>query len=281
MLEHRWQFSLQPGTNTTLYANAYSSGSSDGDDFDFDFSTDGGSTWQNVFRVNSTDPQHEVAGLLPGGATGSILIRVIDTDRTQGNHARDTVFVDELRIRVGTGAGTPPEAPGALMASAVSASTVNLVWIDSSSDEFGFGIERRIAVSGNWSLLETVSANTTSAIDLTAVPGTSYDYRVRAFNGSGTSEYSYTEGPVTTPSAAISLSVSGQKIKGVLHGNLSWTGATDSSIDLYRNSTFVSSVDNTGTYTDNTGAKGSATYTYRICEPDSTNECSNEATIAF
>ena len=39
-------------------------------------------------------------------------------------------------------------------------------------------------------------------------------------------------------------------------------------------------VPNTVTYTDSTGQKGNARYTYKVCEADTQN-CSNEVTVRF
>jgi serine protease len=39
-------------------------------------------------------------------------------------------------------------------------------------------------------------------------------------------------------------------------------------------------VPNSGFYTDNTGSKGRATYTYKVCEAG-TQTCSNEVTVRF
>lgn len=58
--------------------------------------------------------------------------------------------------------------------------------------------------------------------------------------------------------------------------DLSWTGTTSISIDVYRNVT----VPNNGFYTDHPNGRGHATYTYRVCEA-STGTCSNQVTVTF
>jgi len=42
----------------------------------------------------------------------------------------------------------------------------------------------------------------------------------------------------------------------------------------------VATTANDGSYTDNTGNKGRATYTYKVCEAGTQN-CSNEVTVRF
>ena len=47
-------------------------------------------------------PAHLAHGDVPGACLvprGAVLIRVVDTDRTAGNLALDTVFIDELFVR--------------------------------------------------------------------------------------------------------------------------------------------------------------------------------------
>jgi hypothetical protein len=61
---------------------------------------------------------------------------------------------------------------------------------------------------------------------------------------------------------------------------LRWSGATSSNIDIYRNSVLITTVPNTGTYTDSTGDTGRARYTYRVCET-TTQTCSNDARVRF
>ena len=67
---------------------------------------------------------------------------------------------------------------------------------------------------------------------------------------------------------------------GINTARLSWSGATSSNIDVYRDGIVVATVLNTSTYTDSTGDIGRATYTYKVCEAG-TLTCSNEVTVRF
>jgi hypothetical protein len=62
--------------------------------------------------------------------------------------------------------------------------------------------------------------------------------------------------------------------------DLSWSGATSNTIDVYRNGVLIVTVANTGFYTDHPGGSGHATYTYRVCEAG-TGNCSNQVTVTF
>jgi subtilisin family serine protease len=69
------------------------------------------------------------------------------------------------------------------------------------------------------------------------------------------------------------------KSRGTFRVNLSWTGSTAASIDVYRNGTRIATVANSGAYTDNLG-KTKGTYTHQVCEAASTT-CSNTVTNSF
>ncbi|HUE88787.1 MAG TPA: PKD domain-containing protein, partial [Vicinamibacterales bacterium] len=85
---------------------------------------------------------------------------------------------------------------------------------------------------------------------------------------------------VTSPSEEISLSVRGYKVRGLQKTDLSWSGATSTNVDVYRNGAHITTTANDGFYTDNINARGSGTYTYKVCEAGTTT-CSGEVTITF
>jgi serine protease AprX len=81
-------------------------------------------------------------------------------------------------------------------------------------------------------------------------------------------------------SGYITLSASGRKVGGINTSRLTWSGATSTNIDVYRNGAVIATVPNTGTYTDSTGDTGRARYTYKVCVAG-TLTCSNEVTVRF
>jgi len=83
----------------------------------------------------------------------------------------------------------PPAAPGNLTATAVSSSEIDLAWLDNSSDETGFDIERSLDGT-NFSWIASVGADTTSYPDTGLSAATTYYYQVAATNGAGSSGYS-------------------------------------------------------------------------------------------
>ncbi len=82
-----------------------------------------------------------------------------------------------------------PSAPTNLVATAVSQTQINLTWTDNSSNETGFKIERKTG-AGSYVEIKQVAANITSFNDTGLAAGTTYTYRVLAYNSGGDSPYS-------------------------------------------------------------------------------------------
>jgi hypothetical protein len=118
---------------------------------------------------------------------------------------------------------------GALVASAVlavnsaEASTVTVSWVDNSSAEQGFKLERGVGATPTAFevLAIAIPANATTAIDTTAAEATTYTYRVRAYKDAIFSAYAVTapvsvglRGPsgATATTPAVAVLSSGQSI---------------------------------------------------------------------
>ena len=97
---------------------------------------------------------------------------------------------DNHRIRVLTRPPRPLSAPTHLKATAVSFHQINLLWRDNSNNETGFMVQRRVAGASVWTEIGPTVANVTTLMDPGLVPTTTYRYRVRAFNNTGTSAFS-------------------------------------------------------------------------------------------
>ncbi len=87
--------------------------------------------------------------------------------------------------------------------------------------------------------------------------------------------------PPPPPPTGIQLTAQGYKIKGRQQVDLTWSGATTSSVAVYRNGSPLWTTANDGSATDPIGIKGGGTWTYQICETDSSPTCSNSATVVF
>jgi hypothetical protein len=88
-----------------------------------------------------------------------------------------------------------------------------------------------------------------------------------------------TSTPTATPSG-ITLSATGTRGQGRRIVNLSWTGATGTTVDIYRNNALLVNTQNDGAYTDTINGAGHGTFTYRVCQ-QGTQTCSNNATVTF
>jgi hypothetical protein len=100
-LEHRWTVTVASGARIELHVEGYRTDTLDGDDFVFEYSTDGASTWGpiSLSSLPLSDDDSDRIGLLPPDISGSVLIRAVDTDRTPGNQDLDTLSIDELFVR--------------------------------------------------------------------------------------------------------------------------------------------------------------------------------------
>ena len=105
-MEHHWTFNVSSGSAITFHVEAYRPDNGDGDDFLFEYSTDG-STWSPLVTVASAAAQvYETS--MPAILAGAVYVRVLDSDRSWGLLSQDAVFVDEMFI---TTAGTGSEPP--------------------------------------------------------------------------------------------------------------------------------------------------------------------------
>lgn len=136
-----------------------------------------------VLRATAYYAQDQTFDLTPYMVVGS------NTVQLQAYNAGYTPWCYGFTLTKITGGGGAPAAPSSLGASVVSSSQINLSWTDNSTNEQGFKIERKTG-AGSFSQIATVGANVTSYPDSSLSSSTSYTYRVRAYNGSGDSNYS-------------------------------------------------------------------------------------------
>jgi len=115
-----------------------------------------------------------------------------------------------------------PVVPASLQATAASGTRVNLSWSDRSNNELGFAIERS-SDGQSFQLADTVGAGYQGYSDLKVQPGTTYFYRVRAYNPGGSSGYANTA-MVSTPAVTLPNAPSSLKATAALLGrvSLSW-----------------------------------------------------------
>ncbi len=235
----------------------------------------------------------------PDGAIGNILWTFYDGSTYYGNtayftFARPGTYNTKLEVfdaRGGVGRTTvlvtaqkpnevPPLPPSNLIVSDVFATQASLRWTDNSSNESGFIPERCIGTAAfcnaNPSFfvpLPATGPNATSVLDTGLTAGTTYAWRVKAFNAVGSSAYSNTAEATTpvSPPAPTNLTA---RVKGTkLQVNLSWTdnATTETGYTVQRCSgsgctsfTSIAFLDvNTVKFNDR-GVQHNTTYRYRV-----------------
>jgi subtilisin len=194
--------------------------------------------------------------------------------------SNQSVFAPKLVAGPG-GGGDTNRAPTAVNDSAEttagSAVTINVLANDSDPDgdtlsvaDFAQGGSGTVTQSGN-NLIYTPNAGFSGTDTFT----------YRATDGTATSNWATVTVTVQPASTSISLSVRAYKVKGVQHADLTWSGATSTDVDVYRDSLLlVTTANDPPTYTDNIGKKGGGSYTYKVCEAG-TSTCSPEVTVTY
>ena len=104
-LEHKWNFDVSSGASITFHLEAYRPTNSDGDNFVFEYSTDD-ATYLSLVTVASATEQFYSASI-PNTTSGTVYVRVTDSDRNWGNSSNDNVVIDEMYF-VTTGTGPQP-----------------------------------------------------------------------------------------------------------------------------------------------------------------------------
>jgi hypothetical protein len=163
-------------TSETTVSLSWLDNSSDEDNFIVERSLDG-TSFALIATVGVNATAYVDAGL-NSGTTYSYRVAAINVGGSSGysNAASATTPTPQ-----------PPTAPSGAVATGASSSSIDVAWVDNSSNEIGFAVERADAGLGNWSQIISMGSNATSFTDTGLQSATSYDYRIRAFNGAGSS----------------------------------------------------------------------------------------------
>jgi len=231
------------------------------------------------FKVErSTDGVNfsQVAVLLPNLITWNNLNLAAGTTYTYRIRAYDGPNHSAFSNTAAATTQPTPAAPSNLTAAAVSSSAINLAWTDNATNEGGFKVER--STNGvNFTQIASLAANVVSYSNTGLAAGTTYTYRVRAYEGPNHSAFSNTasattQGAPAAPSNLVATAATSSKI------NLSWNdnSSNEAGFKLERSTDGVNFTQvatlaaNTQSYS-NTGLAASTTYTYRIRAYEGTN----------
>jgi cellulose 1,4-beta-cellobiosidase len=177
---------------------------------------------------------------------------------------------------------TVPAAPSSLRVSGATSTSLSLTWSDNAANETGYQLERS-ADGADFLPLATLPANTVSWLDGGLASGTTFHYRVRAYNGAGYSAYA---GPVSGTTLAVTLPPAPTGLTAVASAQkgrilLSWqpsTGATSYKVKRSLTSggpysTVATGVTSTS-YTDG-GLRTKTTYYYVVSAVNQSGESPN------
>jgi PKD repeat protein len=174
-------------------------------------------------------------------------------------------------VKVGADFVPPPNVPPTANFS-VSCSRLACVFTDRSTDSDGSVIAR---------LWDFGDGAISTARNPSRTYGTAGTYQVvltATDNSGGAQQRSV---PVAV-SAAITLNnLAGRSDATKQYVTLTWTGATGTMVDTYRNGKLLNTTANDGNQTVVRTFSGAATYAFKICQAGSTTVCSNTASISF
>jgi fibronectin type 3 domain-containing protein len=242
----------------TSFTLTWRDNSDNEDGFKIEFSDDGGQT----FIDGGTAPRNATSFTLKGLApdtTYDVRVRAFRS----GNNS------DPSNTATLT---TPPGAPTGLAVAGSTSTEVDLRWLDNSSTEAGFKIERSADGGRTFRQIDTVGAKVITYQDKDLAPGTAYQYRVRAFSATGDSAYSNVVDASTQPTPP--LPPTGLKVSVLSQTalQLNWTDASnnETAFELERSTDsgvrflLLARLDaNTRSYKDE-NLDPNTTYVYRI-----------------
>jgi len=134
------------------------------------------------------------------------------------NGGGDSAFA-EVRVTAG-----PPTAPITLTATVSSATNITLTWLDSSNNESGFEVERKLFTDAGYTRVAQPGINVLTATN-SASSGSTYIYRVRAINNAGASPYG-NEFTITAGIPAVPASLLGS-VPAAGEVDLAWGDASN------------------------------------------------------
>jgi PKD repeat protein len=166
----------------------------------------------------------------------------------------------------GGGGNNPPTA-----AFSESCTDLSCSFTDGSTDSDGS------VVGWSWAFGDGGTSTTQSPVHAYATSGTYTVTLTVTDNGAATGQTSHAV-TVSTGGGGITLSTTGYVVSGIRKVDLTWSGATGSFVDVYRNGVKITTTANDGFHTDSPKAAG--TYTYQVCN-QGTATCSNDSTVVF
>jgi PKD repeat protein len=202
----------------------------------------------------------------PSGGTYAVKLTVTDNDGSDSITKNVTVTAAETQV---------PPTPNFTF----SCTNLTCSFTDTSATTNGDAITSR-----SWSFGSGGATSTAQNPSFTYPSDGTYSVQLTVADNDGSASVTKSV-TVTAPLPVnIQLSVSKSGWWYWINANLSWNGATGSSVDVHRRPsssstwTLITTTANDGSYSER---PGSGTWVYRVCLQGSTTTCSNEATVSI
>lgn len=212
-----------------------------------------------------------------GGSSGSPVFAASDNKVVGLHHTglcpNEGVKMSKIfpQIKDDLGCGTGNQSPSASFTYTTNVLTVSFT--DTSTDSDGS------IVSWSWNFGDGNTSTQQNPSHTYASSGTYTVTLTVTDDGGATGSYSQ-DVTVSDGTVNITLSANGYKVRGAKRADLSWSGASGSNINIYRDGVLIATTANDGSYTDNIGKVKTKTFVYQVCETDG-SACSNEVTVNF
>ncbi|HHV96746.1 MAG TPA: hypothetical protein GXX37_09805 [Clostridiaceae bacterium] len=137
--------------------------------------------WKELARVSSSVNNYFVRGL-DENKTYYFKVRAVNDNAGIGTYSREIKVTTRL-----------PDTPEITSIEALSPSKIELKWKDTLQDDdpdSGYIIERKLNALNHYTVIAVLPSNSNTYIDTDLSPSRRYDYRIKAFNKAGNSQYS-------------------------------------------------------------------------------------------
>ncbi len=172
---------IASGVSQTQINLGWSDHSPDETAFRIERSPDGSTGWSEINTVGANQTGYQDTSVVCG-TTYFYRVRAYRSGDSAHSAYSNTASAS-------TTACPPPTAPSGLTASGVSQTQIDLSWIDNSSNETGFQIERSPNGINGWTEIGSAAAGEALYHDMDVTCATPYFYRVRAYRSTD-SQYS-------------------------------------------------------------------------------------------
>lgn len=222
--------------------------------------TDGTVTkWSWTFGDGGTTTTRSPGHTYTSGGTYTVKLEATDDDGATASSSK----------AISVSAPTANKAPTAGFV--VTCNKLSCRFTNRSTDSDG------TVVAWKWTFGNGTTATAVNPSKTYAAAGT-YTVTLRVTDDDGATNTKTQSIPI---SSAITLTATGREDATKQYVTVKWSGATGTTVDLYRFRNFLKQEPNDGLYTASRLLPGLTKYTFYVCKLGSTTLCSNEATILF